>query len=143
MNPDISRIGTRALAYAPEVVTPELARVVVKYKPVIMKFSFTHPDEITELCEEKLGILADEGIVLFQQGPLLKNINDSTEILKKDVRETGQKQGDSLLRRVWEFYARNTAFRRIPGGGGKTRLGIGEQNVGILHPHPDDAGRKT
>ncbi len=80
---EIIRIGTRVMAYAPEIVTPELARVTAKYKPVIMKLSFTHPDEITELCEEKLGILADAGIVLFQQGPLLKNINDSTEILKK------------------------------------------------------------
>lgn len=80
---EIIRIGTRVMAFAPEIVTPGLARAIARFKPVIMKLSFVHPDEITELCEEKLGILADAGIVLLQQGPLLKNINDSTEILKR------------------------------------------------------------
>jgi lysine 2,3-aminomutase len=80
---EIIRLGTRALAYAPHVITPELVAMLAKYKPLIMPLSFVHPDEITPYCEDKLNMLADSGIVLLQQGPLLKGINDDAQVLKQ------------------------------------------------------------
>jgi lysine 2,3-aminomutase len=80
---DIIRIGTRALSYAPQVITPELVEMLAKYKPVFLSLSFVHPDEITPYCEQKLNMLADSGIVLLQQGPILKGVNDDASILKQ------------------------------------------------------------
>jgi lysine 2,3-aminomutase len=80
---EIIRIGTRALAYAPQVITPELVAMLAKYKPVFMSLSFVHPDEITPYCEQKLNMLADSGIVMLQQGPVLKGINDDAQVLKQ------------------------------------------------------------
>ena len=80
---EIIRLGTRALAYAPQVITPELVAMLAKYKPVFLSLSFVHPDEITPYCEEKLNMLADAGIVMLQQGPVLKGINDDAQVLKQ------------------------------------------------------------
>jgi lysine 2,3-aminomutase len=65
------------------VITPELVEMLAKYKPVFMSLSFVHPDEITPYCEEKLNMLADSGIVMLQQGPVLKGINDDAQVLKQ------------------------------------------------------------
>jgi lysine 2,3-aminomutase len=80
---EIIRLGTRALAYAPHVITPELVAMLAKYKPVFMSLSFVHPDEITPYCEDKLNMLADAGIVMLQQGPVLKGVNDDAQVLKQ------------------------------------------------------------
>jgi lysine 2,3-aminomutase len=80
---EIIRIGTRALAYAPRVITPELVAMLAKFKPVFMTLSFVHPDEVTPYCAEKLNMLADSGIVMLQQGPILKGINDDAQVLKQ------------------------------------------------------------
>ncbi len=78
---EIIRIGTRALAYAPQVITPDFVKMLSKHKPVFMTLSFVHPDEITPYCEEKLNMLSDAGIVMLQQGPILKGVNDDPETL--------------------------------------------------------------
>ena len=80
---EVIRIGTRALAYAPQVITPEFVAMLSKYKPIFMSLSFVHPDEITPYCEEKLNLLANSGIVMLQQGPVLKGVNDDTMVLKQ------------------------------------------------------------
>lgn len=80
---EIIRIGTRALAYAPDVITPELVAMLSRYKPVFLSLSFVHPAEVTSYCEEKLNLLADSGIVMLQQGPILKGINDDAVVLKR------------------------------------------------------------
>ena len=80
---EIIRIGTRALAYAPGVITPEMVAMLSAYKPVFLSLSFVHPAEVTPICEEKLNLLADSGIVMLQQGPLLKGINDDVVVLKR------------------------------------------------------------
>ena len=80
---EIIRIGTRALAYAPQVITRDLVAMLSKYKPVFMTLSFVHPDEVTPYCAEKLNLLADSGIVMLQQGPILKGVNDDAEVLKQ------------------------------------------------------------
>jgi lysine 2,3-aminomutase len=80
---EIIRIGTRALAYAPQVITPDFVDMLSKHKPVFMTLSFVHPDEITPYCEEKLNMLSDAGIIMLQQGPILKGVNDDPAILKQ------------------------------------------------------------
>ncbi|MGD9366760.1 MAG: radical SAM protein [Desulfobacteraceae bacterium] len=80
---EVIRLGTRALAYAPQAITAELVAMLAKYKPLYMALSFVHPDEITLYCEEKLNMLADAGIVMLQQGPVLKGINDDAAVLKQ------------------------------------------------------------
>jgi lysine 2,3-aminomutase len=80
---EIIRIGTRALAYAPGVITPELIAMLARYKPVFLSLSFVHPAEVTPYCAEKLNLLADSGIVMLQQGPILKGINDDAVVLKR------------------------------------------------------------
>jgi lysine 2,3-aminomutase len=80
---EIIRIGTRALSYAPHVITPELVEMLAKYTPVFLSLSFVHPDEITPYCEQKLNMLADSGIVMLQQGPILKGVNDDANVLKQ------------------------------------------------------------
>jgi len=80
---EIIRIGTRALAYAPHIITRELVAMLGKYKPVFMTLSFVHPEEVTPYCAAKLNMLADSGIVMLQQGPILKGINNSVAVLKQ------------------------------------------------------------
>lgn len=80
---EIIRIGTRALAYAPHIITRGLVAMLSKYKPVYLTLSFVHPDEVTPYCAEKLNMLADSGIVMLQQGPILKGINDDAAVLKQ------------------------------------------------------------
>jgi lysine 2,3-aminomutase len=80
---EIIRIGTRALAYAPQVITPALVDMLSRHKPVFMTLSFVHPDEITPYCAQKLNMLSDAGIVMLQQGPLLKGVNDDPVVLKQ------------------------------------------------------------
>ena len=65
------------------MITDELVAMLSRYKPVFMSMSFVHPDEITPLCEEKLNLLADSGMVMLQQGPILKGINDDALVLKQ------------------------------------------------------------
>jgi lysine 2,3-aminomutase len=65
------------------VITPELVEMLAKYKPVFLSLSFVHPDEITPYCEQKLNMLADSGIVMLQQGPILKGVNDDARVLKQ------------------------------------------------------------
>lgn len=79
---EIVRLGTRALAFAPHVITEEMVSMLAKYKPLYMALSFVHPDEITPYCEAKLNMLADSGIVMLQQGPVLKGVNDDAQVLK-------------------------------------------------------------
>jgi len=80
---EIIRIGTRAPAYAPGVITTELVNMLARYKPVFMSLSFVHPAEVTPHCAEKLNLMADSGIVMLQQGPILKGVNDDVAVLKQ------------------------------------------------------------
>lgn len=80
---EIIRITTHAPVYMPQLVDSELVNMVAKYKPLIVIVSFIHPREITlEVCKG-LEMLSDSGIILLQQGPILRGINDSTNLLKE------------------------------------------------------------
>jgi len=80
---EIVRITTRFPIYIPSRVTPSFVKMLAEAKPVYMILSFVHPREITAPVETALAMLADAGIVLLQQGPLLRGVNDDAAVLKK------------------------------------------------------------
>lgn len=80
---EIIRIGTRVLSFEPNRIDDDLANRLAKHAPLIVKNSYLHADEMTPESAEACRKLADRGIMLFQQGPVLKGINDSTAELKR------------------------------------------------------------
>lgn len=80
---EIIRIGTRVLTFAPNRIDDDLVDRLSKHAPLMIKNSYLHADEMTRESAAACKKLADRGIMLFQQGPVLKGINDSTEELKK------------------------------------------------------------
>lgn len=78
----IIRITTHAPVYMPQIFDEALIATLKKYKPLYLLVSFIHPRELTAEACQVLDRLSDAGIVLLQQGPLLKGINDDVETLK-------------------------------------------------------------
>lgn len=79
---EIIRITTRAPIFAPEIFTSELIEMLSWFKPLIMITSFIHPRELSDEVCSVLDRLSDAGIVLLQQGPILKGINDDVDTLR-------------------------------------------------------------
>ena len=80
---EIIRITTRAPIYLPSRITRSLVDMLAEHSPIYFTMSFVHPREITPEVERGITMLADAGIVLLQQGPLLKGINDDPRVLKR------------------------------------------------------------
>jgi lysine 2,3-aminomutase len=80
---EIIRITTRFPIYIPSRITPDLVRMLAEHKPLYVTLSFVHPREITPELEHGLSMMADAGIVLLQQGPILRGVNDDAETLKQ------------------------------------------------------------
>ncbi|MCK4409453.1 MAG: KamA family radical SAM protein, partial [Candidatus Eisenbacteria sp.] len=80
---EIIRITTRSPIYTPSRITESLVRMLAEHNPLFMTVSFVHPREITPDVERGLRMMGDAGIVMLQQGPLLKGINDDPAILKR------------------------------------------------------------
>lgn len=80
---EIIRITTRAPVFAPEIFDDRLVAMLSRYKPLFMLISFVHPRELTEQVCGVLDRLSDAGIVLMQQGPILRGINDDTDTLRR------------------------------------------------------------
>lgn len=80
---EIIRITTRSPIYTPSRITESFVRMVAEHNPVFMTTSFVHPREITPEVEKGLKMMGDAGIVMLQQGPLLKGINDDPRVLKR------------------------------------------------------------
>lgn len=77
----IIRITTRFPIYIPSRITESLVKMLSEHKPLFMIFSFIHPREITDEVAAGLSMMADAGIVLLQQGPLLRGVNDTPRVL--------------------------------------------------------------
>jgi lysine 2,3-aminomutase len=84
---EIIRIGSKIASVLPMRVTPNLVNILKKYSPIYISLHFTHPDEFTDDTKKACNMLADGGIVLRSQTVLLKDINDSVEIIKKLMHE--------------------------------------------------------
>ena len=77
------RIGTKVPAVLPQRITPALTRMLRRYHPLWMSLHFIHPDELTPEVEQACARLADAGIPLGSQTPLLAGINDSVDVCQR------------------------------------------------------------
>ena len=76
------RIHTRAIVYEPSIFTKEMIELLSRNK-VRLVFHINHPYEIDELVEEKINEIRNAGIRMYSQFPLLRGINDNSEVLIK------------------------------------------------------------
>ena len=91
------RIGTRIPIFLPQRITPELTAMLSKFHPLFMSVHSNHPRELTTEVRDALGRLADAGIPLGNQSVLLKDVNDTPEVMKAHVQKL-------LMCRVKPYY---------------------------------------
>lgn len=153
---ELIRIGTKVPAVLPQRVTPALARMLKKYRPLWMSLHFTHPDELTPRAAAACARLLDAGIPLMNQTVLLRGINDDLDTMRRlneglllmgvkpyylhqgdmaagtaHLRSTVAK-GSEILRGMCGLttgYAVPLFMFDQPGGGGKVPLGPGFHTV--------------
>ena len=82
---EVIRIGSRMPVVLPMRITPALLAMLKKYHPIWMNVHFNHPRELTPQSHAACAAIADAGIPLGNQSVLLRNINDTTEIMKELV----------------------------------------------------------
>ena len=147
---ELIRIGTKIPAALPQRITPALAAMLRKYRPLWLSLHFTHPDELTPRAAAACRRLLDAGIPLMNQTVLLRGINDDLDtmlrlnegLLNLGVKPYYLHQGDlaagtahlrstaargrDILRgmcgRTTGYAIPHFMFDR-PGGGGKVPLG--------------------
>lgn len=78
---EIKRIGTRVPVTLPMRITDELCSILAKYPPIYINTQFNHPKEVTEEAKKAADKLISAGVVLGNQAVLLKNINDTPDIM--------------------------------------------------------------
>lgn len=91
------RIGTRIPVFLPQRITPELCAMLRQFHPLFISIHSNHPRELTTEVRDALGRLADAGIPLGNQSVLLKDVNDTPEIMKAHVQKL-------LMCRVRPYY---------------------------------------
>ena len=77
------RIGSKVPVVMPQRVTPDLVRMLKRYHPLWMSLHFLHPDELTPEVEQACARLADAGIPLGSQTPLLTGVNDDLDVARR------------------------------------------------------------
>ncbi|MCP1715572.1 KamA family protein [Methanocalculus alkaliphilus] len=83
----IIRIGSKMPAYFPMRISgdQELLDLLAEYslpeKRIYLMSQFTHPREITPEAMEAVTALLDHGVMILNQTPVLRGINDSAEVL--------------------------------------------------------------
>jgi len=82
-NVEIIRIGSRIPCTLPQRITDSLVETLKKYHPLYINTHFNHPQELTDEAYTACTKLADAGIPLGCQTVLLKDVNDSSEVLKE------------------------------------------------------------
>lgn len=76
------RIGTRIPIFLPQRITPELCAMFKRFHPLFISIHVNHPRELTVEARAALSRLADAGIPLGNQSVLLRNVNDSVEVMR-------------------------------------------------------------
>jgi len=79
----IIRITTRVPIFLPSRITESLVSMLAEHKPIFMTFSFVHPREITDDAVRAIELMGDAGLVMLQQGPLLRGVNDDPAVLRE------------------------------------------------------------
>ncbi len=83
----IIRIGTKMLAFNPYRIIndPELLEMLNEYshndQRIYIMTHFNHPREITDVACDTVSLLQKAGVILTNQTPLLKGINDDPIVL--------------------------------------------------------------
>ena len=80
---DSLRIGSKVPVVLPQRVTPALTKMLKKYHPLWMSLHFIHPSELTKEVEQSCARLADAGIPLGSQTPLLAGVNDNVDVCRR------------------------------------------------------------
>ncbi len=89
----IIRIGTKVLAYNPSRITEdrELLETLREYsKPdrrIYVMTHFNHPKEISSESLKAADMLIKSGVVLANQTPMLRGVNDSPEVMSELFRK--------------------------------------------------------
>jgi lysine 2,3-aminomutase len=80
---EIVRIGARLLTQAPEKLTDHALSILAKKRRYRLEIGvhICHPIEFWDETVEKIGLLRDAGIRLYNQHPLLKGVNDNDNAL--------------------------------------------------------------
>ncbi|MEE8397261.1 MAG: KamA family radical SAM protein [bacterium] len=77
----VIRIHTRTPCVEPRRITPALAALLARHRPLWLAVHFNHPREITAPARRALAMLAAAGLPLSNQAVLLKGVNDDAEVL--------------------------------------------------------------
>ncbi len=130
----IIRIGTRVPIVDPKMVTDDLIDVLKENSPIWMALQVNHPDELTEEAGEVLEKLSYAGVTLLNQSVLLKDVNDSVDIL----RDLSFKLLENRVKPYYLFQgdlAEGTSHLRVPLKKGLELMGLLRDEVsGIALP---------
>ena len=83
----IIRIGTKVPAFNPHRIVndPSLLELFSKYsgreKKIYIMAHFNHPRELTEIAIKGLSLLMESGVMIVNQTPMIKGVNDDPEVL--------------------------------------------------------------
>lgn len=77
------RIHTRTFVNLPYRFTPKLIKILKSARPLYVVTHVNHPKEITPQFKHAVDRAQNAGIIVLNQGVLLKGINDDVEILKE------------------------------------------------------------
>lgn len=83
---EIIRLASRVPVVCPMRFTTSLINVLKKYQPVFLITHFNHPDEITKQVVEALTLIADSGILIFNQTVLLNGVNNHPALIQALMR---------------------------------------------------------
>jgi lysine 2,3-aminomutase len=82
MRPDLAlRIHTRMPVVLPGRITPELARLLARFRPLRVAVQVNHPRELDPESRAALRLLAASGLPLLGQSVLLAGVNDEAQTL--------------------------------------------------------------
>lgn len=77
------RIGSRLPVQLPTRITDELCSLLAKHRVQMMNLHINHPKEITPLLISRIAMLRRAGLMLGNQGVLLRGVNDSIEVQRE------------------------------------------------------------
>jgi len=80
---EVVRIGTRVPVVLPMRVNDDLVDMLRQHKPLWINTQFNHPRELTKEAIKACRNLVDAGIPVSNQSVLLKNINDSIDVMRE------------------------------------------------------------
>jgi len=79
---ELVRIGTKVPAVLPQRVTPQLVKMLRRFRPLWFSIHASHPVELTPETSQACCRIADAGFAMGSQTVLLRGVNDSVETMK-------------------------------------------------------------